>query len=272
MGAQPFLTSKLLEAAGVVHGFSLRSGGTSGGEYASLNLSHAVGDDAKAVDANLALLAQAADLLGGERAFATAAQVHGDRVLGARRDSLIEIFGESEPAPMAPNLPGEPADALLALEPGVAVGVRVADCVPLLVADEDSGAVAAIHSGWRGARLGIAARGVRALAQTSRADPARLIAAVGPCVGRCCYQVSRELAALFRGLFGDEVADDPSAAAAPHLDLRLAVGRSLLLAGVLPGRIEQVAGCTSCDGKSFFSHRRDAGRTGRHLAFAVGRA
>jgi YfiH family protein len=273
-----FLTSRLLSAAGVVHGFSLREGGASRGPYASLNLSHAVGDEAAAVQANLERLADAAGLALRGAAFATASQVHGDRVLAAQASPaghvLRELFGESEPSATvsaAGQLPGERADAVVGLEPGVAVGVRVADCVPLLIADPDSGAAAAVHSGWRGARLAIAARSVRALAWSAGSDPTRLLAAVGPCIGRCCYEVSAELAAAFRRLFGEEVADDP-ARPGPHLDLRLCVERALVAAGVRRERIEQVEGCTSCDARRFFSHRRDAGRTGRHLAFAVASA
>jgi hypothetical protein len=92
---------------------------------------------------------------------------------------------------------------------------------------------------------------------------------VGPCIGRCCYEVSAELASLFRQLFGPEAADDPASVPKPHLDLRYCVQAALEHAGVPSERIEQVEGCTSCDASSFFSHRRDQGRTGRHLAFIV---
>ena len=163
----------------------------------------------------------------------------------------------------------------MALEAGTGVAVAVADCVPILLVAEGSRAggsaraAAAIHSGWRGTRLSIAARGVRALQRSAGAEPAQMLAAIGPAIGRCCYEVSPELAALFRGLFGPGAADDPAAHAAPHLDLRYCVERSLVAAGVPDARIEQVAGCTACDAQSFFSHRRDRGRTGRHLAFVV---
>jgi YfiH family protein len=274
MAAQLFLTSRLLSAAGVVHGFSIRSGGVSQGPFESLNVSRAVGDDVTAVEENLNRLADAADLE-GPAAFHTATQVHGDRVLAAARVGLREVFAESElpgSAGGARDAAAESADALLSLDEGVAVGVRIADCVPVLLHDPDTGAGAAVHSGWRGARLGIAARGVRALQHAAGSDPARLLAAVGPCIGRCCYQVSPELAAMFRGLFGAEVADDPNVGK-PHLDLRLCVDRALARAGLRADRIEQIQGCTSCEPGRFFSHRRDAGRTGRHLAFvAAGRS
>jgi copper oxidase (laccase) domain-containing protein len=94
-----------------------------------------------------------------------------------------------------------------------------------------------------------------------------MLAAIGPCIGRCCYEVSPELAEAFRALFGPEAADDPAKSLRPHLDLRSCVEQSLARAGVPAERIEQVGGCTSCDTGAYFSHRRDKGRTGRHLAF-----
>jgi YfiH family protein len=254
-----FITARLLSAAGVPHGFSLREGGVSRGPYASLNLGGSVGDDPESVRENHQRLKQAAGIAGE---VSTADQVHGDRIVDARGR---EVLAGTQPHGATA------ADALLALAAGETVGVRAADCVPILLYDEQRGIGAAVHSGWRGTRLKIAARAVQAL-QGSGADPERLVAAVGPCIGRCCYQVSRELAASFRTQFGPEAADDPGLRDLPHLDLRHCVALALREAGVPAGRIEQVEGCTSCDSQRFFSHRRDQGRTGRHLAFlAVGK-
>ena len=274
MGERLFLTSRLLSAEGVVHGFSVRTGGVSHGPYASLNLGRGVGDDPAAVDENLRRLADAAGL-DGPRAFASAHQVHGDRVVGATRAAPpTEIFPQTAGAEAAAAAEqGGPvrADAVIALEAGVAAAVRVADCAPILLYAPDRGLAAAVHSGWRGARASIAARGVRALQHVSGADPSRMLAAVGPCIGRCCYEVGKDLASLFRSLFGPGAADDPSAVAKPHLDLRFCVESALRSAGVREERIEHAGGCTSCDISACFSHRRDRGTTGRHLAFVASR-
>jgi YfiH family protein len=187
---------------------------------------------------------------------------------------MTEIFAQSGSAEAAavPEQDGHArADAIVALEPGVAAAVRVADCVPVLLYSPDRGLAAAVHSGWRGARAAIAARGVRALQQVSGADPARVLAAVGPCIERCCYEVGQDLAALFRSLFGPEAADDPATTPKPHLDLRFCVESALRSAGVRQERIEHAGACTSCDISACFSHRRDRGTTGRHLAFAASR-
>jgi len=273
MGERLFLTSRLLTAEGVVHGFSVRTGGVSRGPYASLNLGRGVGDEPAAVDENLRRLAEAAGL-DGPRAFASAHQVHGDRVVGAAGGApLTEIFPPSAGTEAAP--PEQDAlvraDAVVALEPGVAAAVRVADCVPVLLYAKDRGLAAAVHSGWRGARASIAGRGVRALQHVSGADPSRMLAAVGPCIGRCCYEVGKDLASLFRSLFGPLAADDPETTARPHLDLRFCVESALREAGVREELIEHAGGCTSCDISACFSHRRDRGITGRHLAFVTSR-
>jgi YfiH family protein len=254
-----FVTSRLLSAAGVVHGFSLREGGVSQGPFASLNLGGSVGDDPEAVRENHLRLRRAAGLTGE---VSVAHQVHGDRVVDARgREVLAGTEANAEAHGSA--------DALIALAAGEMVGVRAADCLPILLYDQDRGACAAVHSGWRGTRLKIAARGVRALQHAAGSDPARLLAAIGPGIGRCCYEVSRELATAFRVQFGPEAADDPGLREQPHLDLRFCVERALREAGVPAERIEQVEGCTSCDAGRFFSHRREHGRTGRHLAFVA---
>jgi len=266
-----FLTSKLLAAEGAVHGFSLRRGGVSTGPLQSLNLGRGVGDDAQAVEENLRRLAHAAGLP-GPQAFASAYQVHGDRVVGALdAGEMRDIFPATE-SPPSDGSDGIEADAVVALEPGVAASVRVADCVPVLLFAPERGIGAAVHSGWRGTRLSIAARGVRALQHVAGADPKTVLAAIGPSIGRCCYEVSADLADKFRSLFGPDAADDPAKVDHPHLDLRRCVEGALLSAGVRLDHIEQVAGCTSCDRSGYFSHRRDQGRTGRHLAFIASRS
>jgi polyphenol oxidase len=274
MGERLFITSRLLSAEGVVHGFSVRTGGVSRGPYESLNLGRGVGDDPAAVEENLRRLAEAAGLE-GPQAFASAHQVHGDRVVGAARSApFTEIFPPSSGPAAGPGLELEGsvrADAVVALEPGLAAAVRVADCVPVLLYAPDRGLAAAVHSGWRGAIAQVAARGVRALQQACGADPAQMLAAVGPCIERCCYEVGQDLAARFRSSFGPEAADDPRTTAKPHLDLRHCVESALRSAGVRQERIEHAGACTSCDISACFSHRRDHGTTGRHLAFIASR-
>ncbi|MFP2898849.1 peptidoglycan editing factor PgeF [Corallococcus sp. 4LFB] len=249
MSTPRFLTSALLP---VPHGFATRAGGVSEGPFASLNLGFSVGDERPRVEENHRRLAQAAGAELG--ALCRVSQVHGDTVLEAR--------GEAD-AVLRPTL-GE-ADALWTEGEGSWVAVGTADCVPVLIVDPRGRRVAAVHSGWKGTDLEISARAVEALvARGSR--PEHLLAAVGPCIQACCYEVSAELGDRFRARFGPDVV---RAGARPHLDLSLAVKASLLGAGLKPGQVDVLQACTACDPDRFFSHRRDAGRTGRHLNYVV---
>jgi YfiH family protein len=164
--------------------------------------------------------------------------------------------------------PAEEADAVVSAASGVAACVSVADCVPVLLADPATGTVAAVHAGWRGTLARAAAEGVAALAGAG-APPERLLAAVGPSIGPCCYEVSEELAARFRAEIGTGAVVD---GARPHLDLWSANARLLAAAGLRSERIEVMGRCTACERALFFSHRRDAGRTGRQMAFIAPRA
>ena len=236
------LRSRLL--AGHPHGFTTRHGGASGGRFRSLNLSSTVGDDPARVEENWARLRAATGL-----AFARVRQVHGCRVVEA---------GAGSP-------PVEEADAITTAAPGVAACVAVADCVPVLLADPRSGAVAAIHAGWRGTLAGAAAEGVRALAVRHGARPGDLLAALGPSIGPCCFEVDREIALRFRDALGDTAATARNQGS--RVDLWRANDIVLRQAGLSRRRIETLGRCTSCEERTFFSHRRDGGRTGRHVAF-----
>lgn len=229
------------------HGFTTRKGGVSAPPFDEANLGGGVGDDPARVSENWRRLEAAAGL-----GFARVRQVHGARVVRARLPG---------PSP-------EEADAVVSLEPGTAACVSVADCVPVLLADPRSGAVAAVHAGWRGTLARAAAEGVRALVREAAADPASLLAAIGPSIGPCCYEVSPELAARFDAELGPAVVRP---GAAPRLDLWAANAAVLVAAGVAPERIEPLRRCTSCEPGLFFSHRRDRGRTGRQVAYIAPR-
>jgi len=227
----------------VRHGFTLRSGGVSEGKRASLDLGPVseVGED---VFENRARLARTAGL--DPRRLALADQVHGRAVARARPGEIPE------------------ADALWTDDPAAWVGIRTADCVPLLLCSTDGTRVAAVHSGWRGTVARIAEAAVAALRAEGTA-PRSLRAAIGPSIGACCYEVGEDLADRFAQAFGGEVVRRGNPR--PRIDLRLAVRRTLIQAGITDDAIEDVPGCNACEPERFFSHRRDRGGTGRHLAF-----
>lgn len=155
-------------------------------------------------------------------------------------------------------------DAAVARVPGWLVGIETADCLPVLLVDPRQRVVAAAHAGWRGTVAGVTRRAALALeAAGSRAED--LIAALGPAIGPCCYEVGEEL----RAAFGPEAGAFFRAGARgrPHLDLRAANEHQLREAGLRADRIHHVADCTRCRADLYHSYRRDGPEAGRMLSF-----
>jgi len=156
------------------------------------------------------------------------------------------------------------ADAGLAEGPGLLVGVETADCLPVLIVDPWRRAVAAVHAGWRGTVAGVAQAAVRALlAGGSRAES--LIAALGPSIGPCCYEVGEVVVGAFAEW--GQTFFRPGTRGRPHLDLRAANARQLLDQGVVADRIHHVSDCTFCRADRYHSYRRDGRGTGRMVSF-----
>lgn len=249
----PRLKSPLLAGAGFSHAFFTRVGGVSQPPWDSLNFATGTGDDPAAVRENFA---RAASLLGVPAArLYVVSQVHGvaAQVLAGDedREAVLRAIG----------------DITLARAPGVACGVRTADCVPILIADRTSGAVAAIHSGWKGTVANAAAAGVRAL-RALVGSRGSLLAAIGPHLEACCFEVGADIAAWL-------AACSPLGAAAvipgatPHVDLRRIVRAQLEAEGIAPGAIDDVRGCTVGERARFYSYRRDGEASGRLLSAIV---
>lgn len=156
-------------------------------------------------------------------------------------------------------------DALVTNVAGLMVGVRTADCVPILLVDHRRRAVAAVHAGWRGTAARIAARAVDAMARDYGSRPEDLTAAIGPSIGKCCYEVGPEVVSALSAIF-PELDGRPERI---HLDLQEANQRILAAAGVPGARIHASRLCTRCRAEDFHSYRRDAGNAGRMLS-AIG--
>ena len=156
------------------------------------------------------------------------------------------------------------ADAAVSGERGGLVGVATADCLPVLLVDPVRRVAAAVHAGWRGTVAFVATRAVEALvARGSRPDD--LVAALGPGIGPCCYEVGEEL----RDAFGPDGEGFFRAGprGRPHLDVRAANARQLRRAGVPAERIHHVEDCTACHPDLYYSFRRDGPGTGRMISF-----
>jgi len=213
--------------------FTTRRGGVSAGPYASLNLGLWTDDDPDAAAENRARVA-------------TAAGVAPDRVLHGR-----QVHGTA--VRRATGATGEPREedgqaTTLADAAALVVG---ADCLPVLLAS--GRAVAALHCGWGGLAQGIVAEGVAALRDLGAHGP--VAAAIGPGARGCCYEVGEERHAVFAGVPGARAGER-------NLDLPAVARHRLAEAGA--GEIHDTGLCTICAGEElFFSHRRDAGVTGR---------
>lgn len=256
LASASYQQSPLLARAGFRHAFFTRLGGASEGPFESLSFSTAVGDTPAAVDENLR---RAATLLGVDAARVLfLSQVHGRQAFfydaPALRSETITLEG----------------DAIGGSDATSAYGVRSADCVPVLIADQESGAVMAVHAGWRG----VAGRVVEASVSCLRAHlqgRGRLLAAIGPHISAAAFEVSDEVAA-------ELVASCPVPGALlrdgfpkPHIDLRFIVTQQLLALGLSEAAVDQVNGCTVLEPERYFSFRRDGKRSGRHLSAIVPR-
>ena len=159
-------------------------------------------------------------------------------------------------------------DGLWTKMPGLKIGVRVADCVPILLYDPGLPAVAAVHAGWRGTVAGITLASVSKGEDLLGVSRGRLRAAIGPAIGPCCFEVGLEviegLSTL--GLSDEDLGRVPGPRGRPHIDLRRANRLLLERGGLLPGNIELVGGCTYCDAERYDSYRRDGSESGRMRA------
>jgi len=163
------------------------------------------------------------------------------------------------------------ADALVAWEPNLAIGVHVADCLPLLLADPDTGAVAAVHAGWRGIVQGVVKASVQSLISSVGSSVEHLRAAIFPHIRPCCFEVGFDVAERLA-----EVSSNPGVVnhhrSRPHVDLAAIVHSHLLESGLDEACIDDIAGCTKCQPERFFSYRREGTSAGRHIAAIVTRA
>jgi purine-nucleoside/S-methyl-5'-thioadenosine phosphorylase / adenosine deaminase len=156
---------------------------------------------------------------------------------------------------VTPGTVYEHCDGLWSDEPGRAMLLLTADCLPIAIARRTGRpAVSILHAGWRGLLNGVVAAGVRSLGDEEVA------AAIGPGIGPCCYEIGEEVAAPFREAFGEDVVRDG------RLDLWTSAERALRAAGCVD--VDRLDLCTSCEPDRFFSHRRDRGRTGRQGVIA----
>ncbi len=250
-------TSPVLSAPGggeaaPTHAFLARAGGVSPPPFDTLNLNTRVGDVLENIASNKGRVKGAFGL--SADSIVTVNQVHGDTTIVADRA----------------DMPEEEADALISNTPGVPVGVLTADCLPILLYDPRVKAVGAVHAGRAGTLLDIASKTIGAMQETFGSEAADVRAALGPCIGPCCYEVGEEVFGEIKSALGPRTEEFMSFNPAPVFDIVKANTAQLISAGLSPGNIEASGLCTSCAPELFFSYRRseEAGEsTGRQLSF-----
>lgn len=249
--------SSALRLPKIRHAFSTRIGGVSEGAYRSLNLGFGVGDQPEAVRKNLVRFMQNSQF-GDIKNLSDVQQVHGISVAQATAAKIENG-----------TLSSTQADAIWTSEPGIAVAVRTADCCPILIAAmglDGPQAVAAVHAGWKGACKGIIHETISTL-KSAGYSAHRMYAAIGPTIGPQAFEVGPEVVEAARSsLDGLEPRTQPGPRGRPLLDLPHLIARQLINAGIYADHIHDVARCTASEPEYFFSHRRDQGRSGRHLS------
>jgi YfiH family protein len=157
-------------------------------------------------------------------------------------------------------------DALVTNECGLSIGIRTADCVPILLLDPTQRAIAAVHAGWRGTAAAVVRSAIHKMSVAFGSDPAHLRAAIGPCIRACCYQVGAEVAAHFEDLFPEWKALSPRADGKRNLNLAAANARQMQASGVPASHIFDACLCTACQVETFYSYRRQPNDPGRLIS------
>lgn len=238
--------------------FSTKKGGVSTEAFSSLNMALHVEDDTNAVIENRIRFSKAVGFSLDN--VICAQQVHGtniEQVSRLQRGRGIVSYADAIPE----------TDAMITADKQVVLAAFFADCVPVYIVDPVKGVVALAHAGWKGTLNGIAGKTVQRMQEDNGTEPSDCFAFIGPSVGPCCYEVSRDLALRF----GEKqpVSDGPQNAGRERwkLDLWGLNKKNLVDAGLDPKKITVSEICTVCHDTRFFSHRRDSGLTGRMAAF-----
>ena len=247
----------LLAAGGVAHGFSTRLGGVSEGIFASLNLGTARGDDPERVRENYRRFCAA---IGTDvNQLVTTSQVHGDVIRTATASDIkTDLFAPNE----------YECDGLITNEPGLALTIYTADCIPILLYDPVKRVIAAVHAGWRGTAQDITGKAVRKMQQDYGCRPEDILAAIGPGISQCCFETHADVP--------DAMVDALGALIKPHIlclengkfkvDLKGINVTLLTRTGVSLDHVDVSTDCTACLHKTYWSHRVTQGQRGSQAA------
>jgi YfiH family protein len=246
-----------LEQDGFTNAFSTRSGGVSPMPEAALNLAGFNEDDADNINENRRRFLK---LFDGVWTLAGCWQMH---------SADVRVVHNQQEAQPKPGVLGDDVycDALVSDTPNILLGVKTADCVPVLIGDPKTRAFAAVHAGWRGTSASIVVKAIAQLQSEYDTRAEDLRCAIGPAANTCCYEVGREVIERFKELFPQsDHLFTPTRAGHACIDLQTANRDQLIAAGVSPERIHVAPFCTMDRNDLFFSYRRE-----KHLHGRVGR-
>ena len=246
----------LAEEITAPHCFTTRLGGVSTGQFASLNIGLHQGEKAENVEKNLQILA---DAIGFDpKKLILTRQVHTDIVRVVTAEDYLGIDHHVYPA----------CDGLITATPGVALKVFTADCTPILLHDPVTGAVGAVHAGWRGTAMDIAGKAVAAMCREFGCKSDDIRAAIGPNIGVCCFETGPEVPEEMVKTFGCGVENFiRSAGEKYYVNLKEINRYALQRAGVCHIAVSDT--CTSCENQRFWSHRVTQGKRGSQGAIIV---
>lgn len=238
-------------------GFTTRNGGSSRPPFNSLNLGFGSGDHLSQVEANRATVARSFGI--EPHLFLTAKQVHGSEIL---------VIDQSNPE--VSHFQRVESDAIITNQRHILIGILVADCFPVILYDRAKHVAGVVHLGWRGTAAGLLGRTVQAMREIFNCQPVDLRAAIGPGIGAHSYEVDRPVRDAFRQGTGqwERIAKEVSLG---HwqLDLQKSIVLQLDAAGIVRSAVDTLEECTCCNKETFFSYRRDNGRTGRQMGFML---
>ncbi len=257
LGGVPFQTAPGLTALGVPHGFTTRLGGVSEGIYASLNLGGGRGDAPERVRENYRRVCQALGV--PLESVVCSSQVHGDAV----RTVTAADGGKGILRPVDYD-----ADGLITDVPGFTLTVFGADCLTILLCDPVRRVIGAVHAGWRGTALGIVDRAVERMEEGYGCRAQDLRAALGPCIGMCCFETDADVPQAMTDALGP--AAEPYITAEDggkfHVDLQGLNALRLRRLGVPQAQVERSPDCTMCRPDKYWSHRYTKGARGSQAA------
>ena len=253
IGQLEYLTADGISAS---HCFTTRRGGVSEGILDSMNIAIKEGETRENVQQNLAILAEALDFRLDD--LICTRQTHSDIVRVVTKADHVSIFHRDYPE----------CDGLVTNDPGTALIIYTADCTPLLFHDPITGAVGAAHAGWRGTAQAIGVKTLQAMVDNFGCDPKNVRAAIGPNIGKCCFETDADVPQAIVAAYGSEAeAFIEKRGEKYHLDLKAINALGLRRAGV--EQIEISADCTACLPDKYWSHRVTRGQRGSQGALIV---